>query len=148
MRFICGAGTHAQLFALNLLGKLPEASQQQQDTLMPLVRALDAAFPEEMDAAVNHLLQRSKGTDQAAGQQVVQLLQQALAGSAQAPLAAAGSTLSLALDAPAAETRILVSTCSLSDQDCTVSEPCQGLTLVGLANGAVSICAAVVLMGE
>ena len=98
------------------MGKLPQASQQQQETLLPLVRALDAAFPEQMDAAVNQLLQRNKGTDQAAGQQVVQLLQQALAGSAQVPLAAAGSTLSLALDAPSAETRILVSACYPSNQ--------------------------------
>ncbi len=103
------AGIHAQLFATTLLSQLPKASEEQRVTLTPTVRALDLSFPQQMDAAVNQLLQHSKGDDKAAGQQVFELLQAALAGSAHAPLPAAGSTLALAVDVPSAEMRILVS---------------------------------------
>ena len=107
------AGAHAQTFALSLLGKLPQASEEEQAALQPVVRALDLAFPEQINAAVNQLLQHSKGSnaDQAAAQKVVELLQQALGGSAQAPLSGGSSTLALALDAPSAEMRILVRVC-------------------------------------
>lgn len=103
------AGIHAQLFATTLLGKLPTATKEQRASLTPMVRALDLAFPQQMDAAVNQVLQHSQGDEQAAAQQVFELLQAALAGSARAPLSAAGSTLALAVDAPSAEMRIQVS---------------------------------------
>lgn len=99
---------HAQPFATSILTQLPQASAEQQGLLTPLIRALDLTFPDHMDAAVNQLLQHSKGSEQAAAQGVAHLLQTALAGSARAPLTAAGSTLALAVDSPSAEMRIQV----------------------------------------
>lgn len=92
-----------------LLRKLTEASEEQKASLTPIVRSLDLAFPEQMDAAVNQLLQQSPGTEQATAEGLVSVLQSALAGSAHAPLLPAGSTLASAIDAPSAEMRIAVS---------------------------------------
>ena len=104
------AGVHAQPFAVALLGKLTGASQEQQTSLTPIVRSLDLAFPDQMDAAVNQLLQQDPGVGQAPAQGLVGALQSALAGSAHAPLLPAGTTtLASAVDAPSAELRIAVS---------------------------------------
>ena len=100
---------HAQLFASAVLGKLTEASEEQKSNLMPVVRCLDLHFPEQMDAAVNQVLQHSQQEGQAAAQEVFKQLQSALAGSPHAPLPSAGSTLAAAVDAPSAQLRIAVS---------------------------------------
>lgn len=76
---------------------------------MPIVRSLDLLFPDQMDAAVNQLLQQSQDSQQASGNGMFQVLQSALAGSAHAPLLPNGTTLALAVDAPSAEMRIAVS---------------------------------------
>lgn len=113
----CGsgpAGMHAQLMASSVLCNLPGLSQAQRQSLAPLIRALDVHFPQEMDAAVNQLLQQGDNTDKAAAGQVLQLMQEALAGSAHAPLPDAHTTLAMAVDAPSAEMRVLVSPMSMS----------------------------------
>lgn len=102
------AGMHAQLLASTVLHDLPKLAEAQRQSLTPLIRAIDVHFPQEMDAAVNQLLQHGHNTDKAAAQQVLQLMQEALAGSAHAPLADAQSTLAVAVDAPSAEMRVLV----------------------------------------
>lgn len=102
-------GVHAQPFAMGLLGKLTEASEEQKASLTPIVRSLDLTFPDQMDAAVNQLLQQSPGAGQATAQGLVGVLQGALAGSAHAPLLPAGTTLASAIDAPSADMRIAVS---------------------------------------
>lgn len=116
------AGIHAQLLASTVLQRLPELSGAERDSITPLIRALDLHFPEAMDAAVNQLLQQGQGSDKAAAEQVVGLVQAALAGSAHAPLADAHSTLALALDAPSAQMRIMVSFC-LSSVTSTLKVP-------------------------
>ena len=104
------AGVHAQPFAVALLGKLTDASEEQKTSLTPIVRSLDLAFPDQMDAAVNQLLQQNPAGGQAAAQGLVGALQSALAGSSHAPLLPAGTTtLASAVDAPSAELRIAVS---------------------------------------
>ena len=92
-----------------LLGKLSEASEEQKTSLTPIVRSLDLSFPDQMDAAVNQLLQHSQGSEQASAKGMFKVLQSALAGSAHAPLLPDGTTLALAVDAPSAEMRITVS---------------------------------------
>lgn len=106
--FSYSAGMHAQLLASTVLHNLPKLSEAQRQSVTPLIRALDVHFPQEMDAAVNQLLQQGQGSDKAAAQQVFGLVQAALAGSAHAPLADAHSTLAMAVDAPSAEMRVLV----------------------------------------
>lgn len=93
-----------------MLHTLPQLSEPQRQSLTPLIRALDVHFPQEMDAAVNQLLQQGQGSNKAAAQQVFALVQAALAGSAHAPLADAHSTLAMAVDASSAEMRVLVRT--------------------------------------
>lgn len=113
------AGVHAQPFAMALLDKLTEASEEQKASLSPIVRSLDLAFPDQMDAAVNQLLQQSPGDGGATAQGLVGVLQSALAGSAHAPLLPAGTTLASAVDAPSAEIRIAVSkSCDTSGLAC------------------------------
>ena len=99
---------HAQLLASTVLHNLPTLSEAQRQTVTPLIRALDVHFPQEMDAAVNQLLQQGQGSDKAAAQYIFGLVQAALAGSAHAPLADAHSTLAMAVDAPSAKMRVLV----------------------------------------
>ena len=116
-----------------MLHTLPQLSEPQRQSLTPLIRALDVHFPQELDAAVNQLLQQGQGSNKAAAQQVFALLQAALAGSAHAPLADAHSTLAMAVDAPSAEMRILVRP---SDTICeiqsiayaSVSTPCERIS--------------------
>ena len=103
------AGVHAQLFATALLSKLSSASEEQKASLTPIVRSLDLLFPDQMDAAVNQLLQQSQDSQGAGGDGMFKVLQSALAGSAHAPLLPNGTTLALAVDAPSAEMRIAVS---------------------------------------
>ena len=99
---------HAQQFAYAVLSKYTEASEDERSSLLPVVRSLDLAFPQHMDAAVNELLRRSQEGEQARAVEVSQTLHRALAGSAHAPLPSAHSTLALAVDSPSAELRIAV----------------------------------------
>ena len=73
------------------------------------MRSLDLSFPDQMDAAVNQLLQQSQEGEHVAGDGMFKVLQSVLAGSAHAPLLPDGTTLALAVDAPSAEMRIAVS---------------------------------------
>lgn len=100
---------HAQLFATALIGKLSGASDEQKASLTPIVRSLDLLFPDQMDAAVNQLLQQSQDNEPGNDDGMFRVLQSALAGSAHAPLLPNGTTLALAVDAPSAEMRIAVS---------------------------------------
>ena len=121
-----------------MLGKLTAATEEQKSSLTPVVRALDLHFPEQMDAAVNQLLQHSQQGEQAA-KAVFKTLQKALAGSSHAPLLSSGSTLALAIDAPSAELRIAVgSTVSYGFKQlpCT---PCYGLLVVHGINGVLAV---------
>ena len=97
------------MFITALLHKLPSASEEEKASLTPIVRSLDLSSPDQMDAAVNKLLQQSQGGEHAAANGMFKVLQSVLAGSAHAPLLPDGTTLALAVDAPSAEMRIAVS---------------------------------------
>ena len=97
------------MLATALLGKLSSASEEEKASLTPVMRSLDLSFPDQMDAAVNQLLQQRREGEDAAADGMFKVLQSVLAGSAHAPLLPGGTTLALAVDAPSAEMRIAVS---------------------------------------
>ena len=69
-------------------------------------------------------------------QRVLDALQGALAGSASAPVAGAGSTLMLAVDAPAAEVRALVGT--LAEQHTCGEQPAQDVASCSVSAGTLA----------
>lgn len=77
----------------------------------PACRQLNQRYPGETDRAVNQYLRQGRegGQEDEAKQRVMAFLRTSLAGSGRAPLASAGTTLFLAVDAPAAHIRQMVS---------------------------------------
>lgn len=82
------------------------------DVLLKAASTLDARYPEAVGAAVNAALRDAGSEGPSAGQRarLLRFLDDAFARSLRAPLAGAGTTLALALDAASAGTRQMVST--------------------------------------